>query len=223
MRQKISQQHRPAATLPAQITVAAPDGDPERSPMPAAQDQLTAERGGGNGLGILTMVERIQGREALQAGQNASTEACRRCGFRGGNRIRCRQNGEAFGQAGRIAAGGQPPAPLAAAARRQQGEGAIKTHGNAATAGSMPAPSRRPPAKSQKVRAAWSGWVRPHAHGSASRFSDPPGRGAGSASVAARSGAHDAGDRRSRVPVPPRPPADAADPRRRRRGCAPRC
>ncbi|MEY3735523.1 MAG: hypothetical protein RLZZ624_582, partial [Cyanobacteriota bacterium] len=95
--------------------------------MPAAQDQLTAERGGGHGLGILAMVERIQGWEALQAGQNASTEAWCRCGFRGGRQIRCCQNSKAFGQAGRIAAGGQPPAPLAAAARRQQGEGAIKT------------------------------------------------------------------------------------------------
>lgn len=143
MLQKVGQQHRPAAALPAQITVAAPDSDPERSPMPAAQDQLTAERGGGDGLGILARVERIQGRQALQAGQNASTEAWCRCGFRGGHRIRCRQNGKAFGQAGRIAAGGQPPAPLAAAARRQQGEGAIKTHGNAATARPMPALSRR--------------------------------------------------------------------------------
>lgn len=43
MDKKIIQRHRPAASLPAEIAMAAPDGDPERAAVPAPEGEIGVE------------------------------------------------------------------------------------------------------------------------------------------------------------------------------------
>lgn len=55
--------------------MATPDGDPEGTPVPAAQEKLTAEAGAGNTVWIQAWIDRIENGDVLEAGKQTVAEA----------------------------------------------------------------------------------------------------------------------------------------------------